>query len=340
MLRYRGFRNSDPPLVAEIWRSRAGDPALVQPVSVDLFEQLVFGKLHFDYAGLILAIDDGRPMGFAHASFGPDASGERPATDVGVVCLIVVRPDCDEAAVAAGLLGRCEAYLRQRGARVLYGGAAGSGNPFYAGLYGGCESPGVLESDRVGHQLYPTQGYIAADRIVLFRQDLGSFRAPIDRQQMQWRRRLLVQVMMDTAARTRWEAVTAGDFESTTFELVPRGGGARVAHAVVRSMEWGSAGRPGRVAGLVDLFVEPNARRQGLATHLIGELVRNLSGHGVAFIEAQSSESQAPLLGLYRKLGFQQIAEGIVYRKEIQPGSQSRDRSIAPGGESPDGAYT
>jgi GNAT superfamily N-acetyltransferase len=317
MLQFRPFRNTDPPWITEIWRSRAGDPALLQPVSVDLFEQLIFGKLHFDYAGLILALDDGRPVGFAHASFGPDPAGHRISTETGVICVMVLRPDCDEAAVASGLLDRCEAYLRQHGARVLYGGGVSPLSPFYAGLYGGCEPPGVLESDNVSRALYPVHGYAAVDRTLLFQRELSSFRAPLDRQQVQCRRRLLVQVLMDPPARNRWEALTAGDFDSTHFELVPRGGGAQVAYAVVRAMEWDDASRSGRVAGLVDLFVEPASRRQGLATHLMDELARILSGQGVAFVEAMSLERNDALVQFCRKLGFQQIAEGMVYRKKI-----------------------
>ena len=68
MLRYRTFCNTDPPAITSIWRSHAGRSGVLQPVSVDLFEQLVFGKLYFDYPGLILAFDEGRPVGFAHAA--------------------------------------------------------------------------------------------------------------------------------------------------------------------------------------------------------------------------------------------------------------------------------
>jgi len=317
MLQFRRFRNTDPPWITEIWRSRAGDPGLLQPVSVDLFEQLIFGKLHFDYAGLILALEDGRPVGFAHASFGPDAAGHRISTETGVTCVMVVRPDCDEATVASGLLDQCETYLRQHGAKVLYGGGVFPLSPFYAGLYGGCELPGVLESDKVSRDLYPARGYAAVDRTFLFQRELRSFRAPVDRQQVQCRRRLLAQVLMDPPARNRWEALTAGDFDSTRFELVPRGGGPQVAYAVVRATEWGNVSRSGRIAGLVDLFVEPASRRQGLATHLMGELARVLSGQGVAFVETMSLERNDALVQFCRKLGFQQIAEGVVYRKEI-----------------------
>jgi GNAT superfamily N-acetyltransferase len=86
----------------------------------------------------------------------------------------------------------------------------------------------------------------------------------------------------------------------------------------VRSTEWGDASRSGRIAGLVDLFVEPASRRQGLATHLVGELARVMSGQGVAFLETQPLQRNEPLVQLCRKLGFERIAEGIVYRKEVR----------------------
>ena len=128
MTTYRSFRNTDPPALVDIWRSCAGRPGLAQPVSVDRLEQSVFGKHYFDYPGLILAFHGERPVGFAHAGFGPDRSGDRVATEPGVICLMLVRPDCAQPhAVAEGLLARCEGYLRQRGATTIYGGA-GIGN--------------------------------------------------------------------------------------------------------------------------------------------------------------------------------------------------------------------
>ena len=122
MLTYRTFRNSDPPLLANLWQSRAGQPGLLQLVSSDLLEQLVFSRLYFDYNGLHLAFDDGRPVGFAHAGFGRNAEGNWFSTDAGATCLLLVRPDCAEDEVAAGLLDRCEEYFRRRGAKVFYGG--------------------------------------------------------------------------------------------------------------------------------------------------------------------------------------------------------------------------
>ena len=122
MLTYRTFRNTDPPVLADLWQSRAAQPGLVQPVSSDLLEQLVFAKLFFDYGGLFLAMENGQAVGFAHAGFGPNAGEDWFSTEEGTTCVVLVRPGSAEEEVAAGLVDRCEEYLRRRGAKVLYRG--------------------------------------------------------------------------------------------------------------------------------------------------------------------------------------------------------------------------
>ena len=114
MLTYRTFRNTDPPKLASIWRSRAGQQALAQPISVDLLEQYVFAKLYFDYHGLILACDGGEAVGFAHAGFGPDDDEIAVSTEMGTTCLVLTRSDCPKADVATGLLEQSEAYFAGR----------------------------------------------------------------------------------------------------------------------------------------------------------------------------------------------------------------------------------
>ena len=176
MLTYRTFRNSDPPVLTALWRSRAGQPGLLQPVSPDLLEQLVFAKLYFDYGGLLLAWDDGQPVGFAHAGFGPNADESWTSTEAGVTCVVLVRPGCAEAEVAAGLLDRCEEYLRRRGAKALYGGGLYPLNPFYVGLYGGSELPGVLDSDAIAREAFAARGYREVERTTILRRELTGSR--------------------------------------------------------------------------------------------------------------------------------------------------------------------
>ena len=47
---------------------------LMQPVTANLLEQLVFSKPYFDPAGLIIALVDNVPVGFVHAGFGANVS--------------------------------------------------------------------------------------------------------------------------------------------------------------------------------------------------------------------------------------------------------------------------
>ncbi|NUQ63517.1 MAG: GNAT family N-acetyltransferase [Pirellulales bacterium] len=315
MLRFHTFRNTDPPAITSIWRSRNGQPGFQQPVSVDLFEQLVFGKLYFDYPGLVLALDDEQPVGFAHAGFGPNEARSGISTEHGVVCVLFTRPEHSRPEVTAGLLEQCEAYLRGRGAKVIFGGGLSPVSPFYLGLYGGSEVPGVLDTDVVAQQLYAAQGYQPDARTVLMRRDLTGFRPAVDRQQREFRRQLIVEVRMDPPARNFWEASRWGDFDLTRFELVPRGGGAALATATVRSMEPTGAYGMLRAAGLVELLVSPSQRRHGLATFLLGEAFRSLAAQGVSIMETMTTESNPAALGLLRKFGFEVVGAGTVYRK-------------------------
>ena len=131
-----------------------GQPGLNPGVDVEIFEQFVLAKTYFDPEGLILACDGDRVLGFAHASFGANDAEDGISTELGTTALLMVRPDCDEAQVAAGLLEQSEAYLRRRGAKVIYGGGIRPLNGFYLGLYGGSELPGVPESDTVAQQAF------------------------------------------------------------------------------------------------------------------------------------------------------------------------------------------
>lgn len=315
MLTYRTFRNTDPPALAALWSSRAGQPGLLQPVSPDLFEQLVFAKLYFDRDGLAMAWDDGQLVGFAHAGFGPNAERTWISTEVGVTCVVLVRPDSEAGDVAAGLLDRCEGYLRSRGAKVLFGGGLQPLSPFYIGLYGGSELPGVLDSDTVARQAFAARGYTEVERTTILRRELTGFESVVDRQQMQIRRQMLVEVVNDAPTRDWWEACTIGGFELTRFELVPRNGGRPIASADFRSIEASGTTSLGRAAGLVNISVDPAYHRRGLAMFLLAEAFRQFLRQGIMHVEVQAPQSNTAALGVFKKLGFQQVEQGGVWKK-------------------------
>src|SRR4051794_15510490 len=72
VIHYRTFRNPDPPALLEVWNacctSRGAAPFRV----TTLLEYFTFAKPYFDPAGMILAVEDGKVVGFVHAGFGPN----------------------------------------------------------------------------------------------------------------------------------------------------------------------------------------------------------------------------------------------------------------------------
>jgi len=322
MLTYRTFHNTDPPAIVKIWRSHVDQPGLLHPVSVNLLEQLVFSKPYFDARGLILAWDDGQPIGFAHAGFGPNEEESSLSRDHGVISILMTgrlassRSETDRPEVAAGLLQQCEEYLRDRGAKTFYGGSIRPLNPFYLGLYGGSEQPGVLASDALAQETFRSHGYREINQTLIFQRSLPQFQSPVDRRQLQIRRQMTVQVTMDAPTKTWWQACTIGDYDLTRFELVPRGGGPVLARALFRNMVPVGISSFVRQSGLIELSVEPVSQRQGLATALLSEAFATFLRQGITLVEAQTTASNAAAIQLYNKLGFTQVGQGSVFRKE------------------------
>jgi len=317
MLSYRTFCNIDPPVLLSIWRSRAGQRGLLQPISVDVLEQLVFAKLYFDYQGLFLAFEGNEAVGFAHAGFGPNEGQDAVDPRHGVTCLVMARAGAENTGAMQGLLEQCEAYLKRAGSQVLYGGGIQPIQPFYLGLYGGSELPGVLQSDTASLELFRSQGYEEIDQTLIVQRSLERFQVPIDRQQQQLRRQMAVEVTVDAPAATWWQACTTGDFDLTRFQVLPRGGGPVLAQATFRSMEPAGVGAFVRTAGLLHLTVDAAHRRRGLGMFLLSEAFQNFARQGILQVEAQTLRQNAAVVGLLGKLGFHQADQGSVFRKNV-----------------------
>jgi GNAT superfamily N-acetyltransferase len=316
LIGFRSFRNSDPPHLAEIWRTRSGLRGYAQPMTATLLDRFVLSKPYFDQAGLVVATDQDRAVGFAHAGFGPVDDGSALSTEVGASILAVVVPHAEDAAIAAELIARCEAYLRDRGAKILYGGGIRPLNAFYVGLYGGSELPGILDSDAQLQNFFRSAGYREIDRTAVLHRELSGFRPIVDRQQMQLRRRVRVECMCDPPLKSWWDACTLGDFTRLQYQLFLAAEEEPAAIGTLIDMETFSHTWGARTAGLVDIWVAEAHRRQGLGLSLIGEILRQAAEQGFGLIEVQTMQRNSAALAMYEKLGFQQVDSGAVFRKE------------------------
>ncbi|MCH8043673.1 MAG: GNAT family N-acetyltransferase [Planctomycetes bacterium] len=312
---YRAFRNNDPPGLVDIWRSQVPVRHLMQPMTLQIFSQLVLAKPYFEREGLIVALQDHKPVGFVHAGFGPSDDRRGPSHEVGVVCMLMVRPHDEEAAIRDELLSRAEQYLVDRGARTILGGAGGSYRPFYLGLYGGSDMPGVLDEDRPTRQAYLARDYAEEEQVLIFQRDLSSFRAPVDRRQRELRRSVSMTVEIDPPVRNWWEACTWGCFDRKRLSIQSRADGQTLASATFWTMDGFSTSWGVHAEGLAEVTVDPGATRQGLATCLLGEAMRRLHDQGISLIEAHAPADHVALIGLCQKLGFEQVGRGTQFRK-------------------------
>ncbi|MBI3838986.1 MAG: hypothetical protein HY288_13780 [Planctomycetia bacterium] len=228
MVQYRAFRNTDPPQLAEVWRSQTAQRGLMQPMSMAVLERFVFSKPTFDRQGLIVAVEGDKVVGFVHAGFGPAPDQSTLSTEFGVTCALMHRAETDPA-VAAELLARGEQYLRSSGCKTLCAGGSYPLSPFYYGLYGGSELSGVLDSDASAQTIFCEHGYKEAKRSLVLDRDLATFRPVVDRQQMQIRRHTTFETVVDPPTTTWWEACIFEPFDRTQFLLRPREGGAAAA---------------------------------------------------------------------------------------------------------------
>jgi len=315
MIEYRCFRNDDPPRLADTWRLADLGPRAVQPMTSALLENGVFSKPYFDREGLFVASEDGRVVGFAHAGFGPSTDRTALDTSVGTTALVVVPTHPTEAAIAAGLIARCEDYLRRRGAGMLLGGGSAEFRGFYLGLYGGSDLPGILDSSPAMQRAFRAAGYAEAERIAILRRPLAGFRPPVNRLQVAIRRATDVAVIDEPARCSWWEAATTTGVALRRYVLRNRAGeplgSVSFWDMQPLSSAWGVT-----AAGLLDVVIEGPRRRQGLASYLVAEALHDLAQHeGVTLVETQVNVANTAALSLFEKLGFEPVEYGTVFRK-------------------------
>ena len=315
LIQYRPFRSTDPPQLAEIWRSQTGQRGLMQPMSMAVLERFVLSKPFFDPQGLLVAVDDNKLLGFSHSGFGPSLDQSSLSTERGTTCLVMLRPEA-ESLIAGELLSRGEAYLRKQGAKTLFGGGNFPLSPFYYGLYGGSEVSGVLDSDARTQAIFCEHGYRPVKRSLVLERDLASFRPIVDRQQMQIRRQTKFETIVDPPTTTWWEACLFEPFDRTQCVLLPRNGGRPSASVNFWNMETMSPAWGVHAVGIVGLEVPTERRRQGLATYLLGESFRQLHAQGFALAEVHVAEENAVAQAMYRHLGFAQVDASVLYCKD------------------------
>ncbi|MFW6172044.1 MAG: N-acetyltransferase family protein [Planctomycetota bacterium] len=312
MIEYRAFRNTDPPALCEIWRHQAPPRAYYQQLTPAVLENVVLSAPLFDRHGLVVADEDGKPVGFAHAGFARNQDGSGQDKSIGATSMLMVSvSDSRRQAVWRALLERSEQYLVDRGARELHAGGSLDLAPFYLGLHDGAAAPGVLASDRDMLDSFTEAGYVETGRTSVLQRSLTSFRPIVDRQQMRLKRSMRLECRPDPPVANWWEACTVGLTNRFAFTATRCEDDTTIATAVFWDMEplassWGIHAR-----GLTQLQMEITEDREAVAIFLIGNALRQMAAEGITLVKAHVNVGHAPLQPVFSRLGFEEVEQTI-----------------------------
>lgn len=314
MTDFRTFRNADPPLILELWNRCAATRGFGLLSGCDNLERLIFAKPYFDREGLILALEGDRLVGLCHAGFGCDDTNSKLDVTMGVICMLLVDPAFRKRGIGSELLKRGQNYLREHGSKTQYAGAIHPLNPFYLGLYGGSELPGVLESDPDASAFFLKRHYVVADSTLVFQRSLRELPNVEDTRVPLLRRSVKLLVEPWPKPRSWWQAATIDPMVTLRYELAERDRDVEIGHALVWEMEtFGRAwGQPS--VGIIDFEIQPERRRQGYGKLMMLTVLKHLQDQRITLVEVQTMERNVAATNLYENLGFTRIDTGHVYR--------------------------
>jgi GNAT superfamily N-acetyltransferase len=311
VIQYRTFRNGDPPILVQLWNQCFTNRGATILRGTMLIEYFLFAKPYFDPAGLVLAFDGTQAVGFAHAAFGPSA--DRSAIDraTGVLCTLGVIPERRRQGIGGELLRRSEEYLRSCGAKCLFAGPMAPCNPFTFAIYGGCDSPGFLDSDAAARPFFEKHGYGVQETTVVAHRKLDQPLALVDARFAAYRQRYEIQVR-PLPVSTWWQECVLGPVGELMYEylLVDKSVSVPAARVVLWEMETFRPRWDDHAVGVVGLEIRPELRRQGLGKFLMGRVLHHLQEQYYTLVEMQYTQGNAAAGALANQLGFSTVDAG------------------------------
>lgn len=320
MIVYRPYRNTDPPGLADAWNEAATGRGAIPIRNPSLFERWVFSKPYFEAAALVVAEDvadsgEKKIVGFALSAFAPNEEQNQLDKAHGIVCAVLVRPSHRKQGIGRELLRRAEAYLTERGATAVSFGSQWPVNPHLFGLYGGSNSPGVLDSDEAAKPFLAACGYQPAESVIVFQRPLDQPFSVIDTRLPMLRRRYDVQLLKAAAIASWWQECIWNTLEPAEFRVIDKLTGMPAARAIAWELEGFGWRWNAPSAGIIDVQVRPDLRRQGLGKMLVFHILKFLQDQFFGIVELQVRSDDPAAVGMCKSLGFEQVDVGYVYRK-------------------------
>ena len=228
----------------------------------------------------------------------------------------MLRSDHRNDPLADELLAQSEDYLRERGAKVIYAGGIRPLNAFYLGLYGGSELPGMLAGDTSFQRRLPRNGLPRNRPRAYPAARSGRLPAAGHAQPAPAAPRNGLPGNSVAAVRSRG---------GKPARPAPSSGFASCSLAQAAASRWPMFG-----SGISSRSPLPGARRPPACSiwtcrrtsdakaspRFCSAKLRTAPQPRHPARRSQTMQQNAPALAIYNKLGFKQVDEGVVYRKD------------------------
>lgn len=295
-------------------------------------EHMILSKPYFDPKGLILAVEDesdgkangndsrvasGRPLGFIHVGFGPSEDFSDVDTSHGIISMLKIVPTDRAKEIAEGLVAGALAYLKTKGSERVSAGSRFPFSPFYMGLYGGSEIPGVLQSDVNFTNAMHDNGFVVESQVAVLRRPLAGFRPKSGRDQISVRRKFQINIVVEPKEVSWWESCTLGMANRERFSIYHKQNQRVCGSVSFWDMQPLVGGTPATGRGMYGLNVPEEFRRSGIATFLVSEALKYYMQQGVEFVEAQALSSDSASIGVFEKLGFEEFSRGTLFHASL-----------------------
>ena len=318
VLTYRTFLNTDLPGIVSVWKQQRPQRAIAQTMFMSQLERSVLSKPFFDPEGLIVAVRGETVEGFVHCGFSPNQDRSDLNYERGIICLLLTTNGDQQLEICNQLIERAEQYLVSRGSKIVLTGTDFPYSPFYLGLYGGSNVPGILTENQAIIEVFESRGYTHQSRILVMQRSLHDFKAVLDRKQTVVRRSYRIEQDQDPLCQNWWEACTLGNTNRCVFHLIDRKSNRSLGNISYWDVEplarnWGV-----RAMGLFNLTIATQARQAGLGTFLVGESLRHMQQLSINLVEAQVADDNLAALNLFEKMGFEANDTGSVLFRNFE----------------------
>lgn len=317
MVHYRPFLNSDPPRLFEIYLKSGLGRGLSRPASLQSVEITSYALPYFDRSGLIVAEDEGEPIGFIHAGFGFSDDLNELDHSKGIIAAVIVDQAHRRRGIATELVRRAEDYLTQQGAQSIQAGQSPHLDPYYFGIYGGTRPSGFLKSHPLADSLFTSLGYQQKEIIHILQRPLAK-KFATSMQLINIKRQTEIVITEKPRSQTLWWFTHFGNVESMQFHMLDKKSGEEIALVTVIGLDHYIAAWGMRAIGLVDLFVKEEYRGNLYGQALITETLRRLKSELISIAECHVPASNPAARRTALATGFDEIDQGLVYEKTFE----------------------